>query len=115
MKIIVMRVFAMKKMILLFLMISLIFSISGCVYSNNYDENGNEMSEEQVKETIYDIKDDIESQIDSAISEQNSTEATDQEDYLWKDLKKFINKVLLMWWRSGLKQEQECGGFYTAD
>ena len=62
----------MKKIILVFLAIGMILSVSGCVYSHNYDKNGNEMNEEQVKEHIDDVKDNIKNQIDSAITEEKT-------------------------------------------
>lgn len=68
----------MKKGLSVLLVMCVILSMSGCVFSNNNDKTGEKMNEEQVEETISGTQEDIESQIDTAISEQedNRTETT---------------------------------------
>ncbi len=60
----------MKKVLSIFCAIFLIFSMSGCVYSNSHDEN-----KEETKEAISETVTDDESQTEATISEQEGERA----------------------------------------
>lgn len=58
----------MKRKLLLILIMGIMLTVPGCVYSNNFDDSGKEMNEEEVRATIGEIIDNIKSEINNAIS-----------------------------------------------